>query len=47
MENNSQKAETSDRPTSTDTDDDKKRSRRRPLLAKYTGRVTVLLPPKP
>jgi hypothetical protein len=46
-EASSQKAETSDQPTSTDTDDDKKRAHSRPLLAKYTGRVTVLLPPKP
>jgi hypothetical protein len=46
-EASSQKAETSDQPTSTDTDDDKKRARAHPLLAKYTGRVTVLLPPKP
>lgn len=43
-EASSQKAETSDQPTSTDTDDEKKRGRARPLLAKYTGRVTVLLP---
>jgi hypothetical protein len=46
-EASSQKAETSDQPTSTDTDDDKKRARAHPLLAKYTGRVTVLLPAKP
>jgi filamentous hemagglutinin family protein len=42
-EANSQKTETSDQPTSTDTDD-KKRGQARPLLAKYTGRVTVILP---
>jgi hypothetical protein len=46
-EASSQKAETSDQPTLTETDDDKKRARAHPLLAKYTGRVTVLLPPKP
>jgi filamentous hemagglutinin family protein len=46
-EASSQKAATSDQPTSPDTDDDKKRARPHPLLAKYTGRVTVLLPPKP
>jgi filamentous hemagglutinin family protein len=46
-EASSQKAETSDQPTSANTDDDKKRAHARPLLAKYTGRVTVLLPPKP
>jgi len=46
-EASSQKAETSDQPISTDTDDDKKRARAHPLLAKYTGRVTVLLPAKP
>jgi hypothetical protein len=46
-EANSQKAETSDQPTSTDSDDEKKRGRGHPLLAKYTGRVTVLLPAKP
>jgi trimeric autotransporter adhesin len=45
-EANSQKTETSDQPTSTDTDDEKKK-RAHPLLAKYTGRVTVLLPPVP
>jgi filamentous hemagglutinin family protein len=43
-EASSQKSETSDQPTSTDTDDDLKRARAHPLLAKYTGRVTVLLP---
>ncbi len=47
QEASSQKAETSDQPVSTDSDDDKKRGRPRPLLAKYTGRVTVLLPGKP
>jgi filamentous hemagglutinin family protein len=46
-EASSQKAETSEQPTSTDTDDDKKRAHAHPLLAKYMGRVTVLLPPKP
>jgi len=46
-EASSQKAETSDQPATTDPDDDKKRARKHPLLAKYTGRVTVLLPPKP
>jgi filamentous hemagglutinin family protein len=46
-EANSQKAETSDQPTATDADDEKKKGRPHPLLAKYTGRVTVLLPPKP
>jgi filamentous hemagglutinin family protein len=45
-EASSQKSETSDLPISTDTDDDKKHPKARPLLAKYTGRVTVLLPPK-
>jgi filamentous hemagglutinin family protein len=38
-----QKAETSDALASSD-DDDKKRKARGPLLVKYTGRVTVLLP---
>jgi hypothetical protein len=42
-EASSQKAETSLQPTTTDTDDDLKRARAHPLLAKYTGRVTVLL----
>jgi filamentous hemagglutinin family protein len=42
-EASSQKAETSDQPASTATDDDQKRARAHPLLAKYTGRVTVLL----
>jgi len=46
-EASSQKAETSDQPTSPDIDDEKKRARPHPLLAKYTGRVTVLLPTKP
>ena len=43
-EASSQKAETSDQPTTSDTDAEKKKPR--PLLAKYVGRVTVLLPPK-
>jgi hypothetical protein len=43
-EANSQKTETSDQPTSTDADDLKKAARGHPLLAKYTGRVTVMLP---
>jgi hypothetical protein len=43
----SQKAQTSSEIASTDTDDEKKKARAHPLLAKYTGRVTVLLPPKP
>jgi len=46
-EANSQKSATSDQPTSPDADDEKKRGKPLPLLAKYTGRVTVLLPPKP
>jgi len=45
-EASSQKAATSDQPTATDTDDEKKKHGAHPLLAKYTGRVTVLLPPK-
>ena len=46
-EASSQKAETSDQPAPADASDDlKKRARAHPLLAKYTGRVTVLLPPK-
>jgi filamentous hemagglutinin family protein len=45
-EANSQKAETSDQPATTDITDDKNKHAR-PLLAKYTGRVTVLLPPRP
>ncbi len=44
-EASSQKAETSEQPTDTNTDDEKKRPH--PMLAKYTGRVTVLLPPRP
>jgi filamentous hemagglutinin family protein len=43
-EASSQKTETSLQPASTATDDDLKRARAHPLLAKYTGRVTVLLP---
>jgi hypothetical protein len=39
----SQKAKTSDAPVSAD-DDLAKRAGRQPLLAKYTGRVTVVLP---
>jgi hypothetical protein len=46
-EASSQKADTSEQPTFTETEDKKKRVQPRPLLAKYTGRVTVLLPPKP
>jgi hypothetical protein len=42
-EASSQKAETSDQPTSTQADDDLKRARAHAVLAKYTGRVTVLL----
>jgi hypothetical protein len=42
-EANSQKSETSDQPTSTDQEEDLKH-RGHPLLAKYTGRVTVMLP---
>jgi filamentous hemagglutinin family protein len=42
-EANSQKTETSDQPTSTQADDDLKRARAHAVLAKYTGRVTVLL----
>ncbi len=45
-EASSQKAETSDQSATTDMDDEKKKARAHPLLAKYTGRVTVLLPPK-
>jgi filamentous hemagglutinin family protein len=44
VEASSQKAETSDQATTTDTDGDLKRARARPLLAKYTGRVTIILP---
>lgn len=44
-EANSQKSETSDQPTSNN-DDDLKRRGKRAVLAKYTGRVTVLLPTK-
>ena len=47
QEAGSQKAETSDQPVTTDANDEKKGGRPHPLLAKYTGRVTVLLPAKP
>jgi filamentous hemagglutinin family protein len=46
-EASSQKTETSDQPTATADEEDLKHARARPLLAKYTGRVTVLLPSKP
>ncbi len=46
QEANSQKSETSDQATTAAMDEDLKRARSRTLLAKYTGRVTVLLPPK-
>jgi filamentous hemagglutinin family protein len=44
-EASSQKSETSDQSASSNTGDDLNRARGRPLLAKYFGRVTVLLPP--
>jgi hypothetical protein len=46
-EANSQKSETSGLSGTTGTDDDLKNARGRPLLAKYVGRVTVILPAKP
>lgn len=45
QQSDSQKTETSDAlAASTPTDDDEKKKHGRPLLAKYTGRVTVILP---
>jgi filamentous hemagglutinin family protein len=46
-EANLQKSATTNQLASTDTEDDKNKSHAHPLLAKYTGRVTVLLPPRP